>query len=110
MSRRVLDAENQHIVLSAAEYGNSGNSDVGPNPCPQFQVNAATWPNVDTSVASESNPSAALNAYLERQGRNEYINLAIQVGYDGANIAFVFFETEMETGRVEIFRPAGQAG
>ena len=35
---------------------------------------------------------SALHAYLERQGRNEFINLASQVGYDGTNIAFVFFE------------------
>ena len=82
VSRRVLDAENQHTVSSTAEYGNSGNSNVEPNPCPQFRVNAATWPNVNTPVASESNPNAALNAYLERQGRNENINLATQVGYD----------------------------
>ena len=78
MSRRVLDAEDQHTVLSTAEYGNLANSNVGPNPCPQFRVNAATWPNVNTPVASESNPNAALSAYLERQGRNEYINLASQ--------------------------------
>ena len=90
--RRVLNAEYQHTVLCTAEYGNSGNSNVEPNPCPQFRVNAAAWPNVDTPVAAESNPNAALNAYLERQGRNEYINLATQVGCDGANIAFVFFE------------------
>ena len=70
-SRPVLNAENQHTVLRTAEYGNSGNSNVGPNPCPQFRVNAATWPNVNTPIASESNPNAALNAYLERQGRNE---------------------------------------
>ena len=95
VSRRVLDAENQLTVLRTAEYGNSGNSNVGPNPCPQFRVNAATWPNVNSPVASESNPNAALNAYLERQGRNEYINLATQVGYDGANIAFVFFENQV---------------
>ena len=36
-----------------------------------------------------------MNAYLERQGRNEYNNLATQVGYDGANIAFVFFENQV---------------
>ena len=95
VSRRVLDAENQNTVLRTAEYGNSGNSNVGPNPCPQFRVNAATWPNVNTPVALESNPNAALNAYLERQGRNEYINLATQIGYDGANIAFVFFENQV---------------
>ena len=95
VSRRVFDAENQHTVLRSAEYGNSANSNVGPNPCPQFRVNAATWPNMNTSVASESNPNAALNAYLERQGRNEYINLATQVGCDGANTAFVFFENQV---------------
>ena len=81
--------------LSTTEYGNSANSNVEPNPCPQFRVNAATRPNVDAPVASESNPNAALSAYLERQGRNEYINLATQVGYDGANIAFVFFENQV---------------
>ena len=54
VSRRVLDAENQHTVLSTAEYGNSANSNVEPNPFPQFRVNVATWPNVDTPVASES--------------------------------------------------------
>ena len=95
VSRRVLDAENQLTVLSTAEYGNSANSNVEPYPCPQFRVNAATRPNVDTPVASESNPNAALNAYLERQGRNEYINLTTQVRYDGANIAFVFFENQV---------------
>ena len=36
-----------------------------------------------------------MNAYLEHQGRNENINLATQVGYDGANIAFVFFENQV---------------
>ena len=75
VSRRVLDAENQHTVLSTTEYGNSANLNVKPNPCPQFRVNAATRPNVDAPVASESNPNAALSTYLERQGRNEYIIL-----------------------------------
>ena len=41
VSRRVLDAENQHTVLRTAEYRNSGNSNAGPDPCPQFRVNAA---------------------------------------------------------------------
>ena len=78
VSRRVLDAENQHTVLRTAEYGNSGNLNVGSDPCPQFRVNAAVWPNEDNPVASESNLKAALSAYFERQGRNEYINLATQ--------------------------------
>ena len=50
---------------------------------------------MDKPVASESNPNAALNADLECQGRNEYINFATQVGYDGAYIAFVFFESQV---------------
>ena len=95
VSRCVLDAENQHTVLSTTDYGNLANLNVEPNPCPQFRVNAATRPNVDAPVASESNPNAALSAYLKRQGRNEYINLATQVGYDGANIAFVFFDNQV---------------
>ena len=102
--------------FSTAEYGNLGNSNVGPNLCPQFRVNAATWPNVETPVASKSNPNAALNAYLERQGRNEYINLATQVGYDGANIGFVFFENQehrlmnerlYDEHKLEVLRAAG---
>ena len=70
---------------------------------------------MDKTVALESNPNAALNAYLERQGRNEYINLATQVGYDGANIAFVFFQNQVrrfmnesryEERKLEVFRAA----
>ena len=34
-------------------------------------------------------------AYLERQGRNEFINLASQIAYDGTNIAFVFYENQI---------------
>ena len=34
----------------------------------------------------------ALRAYIERQDRNEFINLASQVAYDGSNINFVFYE------------------
>ena len=71
VSRLVLDAENQRSVLSTAESGNSGNSNVGLNPCHQLRVIVATWSNVDTLVASESNPNATLNVYLKRQGRNE---------------------------------------
>ena len=36
-----------------------------------------------------------LHTYLERQGRNEFINLATQIGYDGKNIAFVFYENQV---------------
>ena len=36
-----------------------------------------------------------LHTYLERQGRNEFINLATQIGYDWKNIAFVFYENQV---------------
>ena len=37
----------------------------------------------------------ALHTYLERQGRNESINLASQIGYDGTNSAFIFYENQI---------------
>ena len=85
VSRRVLDAGNQDTALSTDEYGN----------CPQFRVSAATWPKVYKLIASESYPNATLNAYLDHQGGNEYINLATQVGYGGTNIALVFFKNQV---------------
>ena len=33
--------------------------------------------------------------YLDRQGRNKFINLASQIGYDGKNIAFVLYENQI---------------
>ena len=41
------------------------------------------------------NSELALHTYLQRQGRSEYINLASQIGYDGKNIAFVFYENQI---------------
>ena len=46
-------------------------------------------------AAQGDDTHSTLHAYLERQGRNEYISLASQVGYDGTNIAFVFFENQV---------------
>ena len=42
-----------------------------------------------------TNSESVLTAYLERQGRNEFINLASQIGFDGGNIAFVFYENQV---------------
>ena len=39
--------------------------------------------------------TVGFEAYLERQGRNEFINLASQIAYDGTNIAFVFYENQI---------------
>ena len=39
--------------------------------------------------------SVGFEAYLERQGRNEFMNLASQIAYDGTNMAFVFYENQI---------------
>ena len=60
-----------------------------------------------------TNSESVLTAYLEQQGRNEFINLAFQIGFDGGNIAFVFYENQVrrlmdespyDERRLEIFR------
>ena len=45
--------------------------------------------------SSRDNNESILRTYLDRQGRNEYINLASQIAYDGSNIAFVFYENQI---------------
>ena len=47
------------------------------------------------TVPTVSNNDLILRSYLDRQGRNEYINLASQIGYDGGNMAFVFYENQI---------------
>ena len=42
-----------------------------------------------------TNSESVLTAYLERQGRNEFISLASQIGFDGGNIAIVFYENQV---------------
>ena len=36
-----------------------------------------------------------MQTYLDRQGRNEYVNLASQIACDGTNMAFVFYENQI---------------
>ena len=47
---------------------------------------------VDTNTA---NNTEVFEAYLERQGRNEFSYLAAQTGYDYNNIAYVFCENQI---------------
>ena len=56
---------------------------------------------------------SAVHQYLERQGRNEFINLASQIAYNGNNIAFIFYENQirklmhespLEERRLEVLR------
>ena len=64
---------------------------------------------------SSSTGEATLITYLERQGRNEFIGLANEIGYNGKNIAFVFFENQIrklmeenpyDERRLEVLRAA----
>ena len=48
-----------------------------------------------SEVEPPVDPSSVVHNYLERQGRNEYINLASQINYNGSNIAFVFYENQI---------------
>ena len=48
----------------------------------------------DTVNAAPASSNSVFEQYLESQGRNEFINLAAQIGYDGRNIAFVFYENQ----------------
>ena len=45
----------------------------------------------DSSACAEE----IFKSYLDRQGRNEHVNLASEIGYDGNNIAFVFYENQV---------------
>ena len=50
---------------------------------------------VSSKVALPVDPTSVVHNYLERQGRNEYINLASQINYNGRNIGFVFYENQI---------------
>ena len=45
-----------------------------------------------TKSLTADNENVAVHQYLERLGRNEFINLALQIAYNGNNTAFVFYE------------------
>ena len=64
---------------------------------------------VSSEVAPHVDPTSVVHNYLEREGRNEYINLTSQINYNGSNIAFVFYENQirklMEESPFEERRP-----
>ena len=59
-----------------------------------FPVSGASLQHAKLDTNSADN-TKVFEAYLERQGRNEFINLAAQIGYDGNNIAYVFYENQI---------------
>ena len=55
---------------------------------------APTCASREPSRQNNLNHASVFEVYLERQGRNEYINLATQIAYDGHNIAYAFYENQ----------------
>ena len=63
-------------------------------------INSASYDEIEMRFnrrrySASSNNETALHEYLQRQGRNEYINLASQIAYDGQNIVFIFYENQI---------------
>ena len=48
----------------------------------------------DTVNAAAASSNSVFEQYLERQGRNDFIDLTAQIGYDGCNIASLFDENQ----------------
>ena len=48
-----------------------------------------------SDFSTPSNNELIFKTYLDRQGRNEYVNLASQIGYNGSNIAYIFYENQI---------------
>ena len=49
----------------------------------------------EPSNPATTNKESVFNSNLERQSRNEYINLASQIAYDVTNSAFIFYENQI---------------
>ena len=47
------------------------------------------------AFTAPGNEESIFKTYLDRQGQSEYLNLASQIGYNGNNIAFIFFENQI---------------
>ena len=50
----------------------------------------------ETAANLITSNTVGFEAYLERQRLNEFINLASQIAYDGTNIAFAFYENQIQ--------------
>ena len=76
-----------HNSILPTAKGNYINSAKTRDTVSHYQSNVPVTP-----LLSES---TILQTYLDRQGRNEYVNLASQIAYDGVNLAFVFYENQI---------------
>ena len=90
--------EQQRGILlnpSAKKFISNTNFPAKTDPIGFTRGNNTTLPAETYVAVTPSACESAMNTYLDRQGRNEYINLASQIAYDGRNMAFVFFENQI---------------
>ena len=91
----VLGTETQYTVaFPRNDYENVKGLKALSSNDPFLQKNQ-TWRSAERPTTPANNSDSVLNAYLERPGRNEFINLASQIGFDGTNRAFVFYENQV---------------
>ena len=92
----VLGTETQHpVAFPRNNYENVKDLKALSSNDPFLLKNPQTWRSAERPTTLANNSDSVLNAYLERQGRNEFIKLASQIGFDGTNIAFVFYENQV---------------
>ena len=101
--RRIMDFAQCNDAIFRRANGNENRaiSNVGDKfnfncmPCPYTTNDESNMqPSRRRSVFTESD-KLGLHAYLQRLGRNEFINLASQIAFDGINLAFVFYENQI---------------
>ena len=88
------------VNMGSAPHPTQSVEQVQPNAKETFRESAPipltpSGNNVPVFPAQNDVGESTLKTYLDRQGRNEFINLASQISYDGKNIAFVFFENQI---------------
>ena len=76
-------AQQDHLRTGAESFVHTKDCSVG-------KISAAPQSQNSSDCSQE-----VFKTYLEHQNRNEYITLASQIGYDGHNIAYVFYENQI---------------
>ena len=76
-------AQQDHLRTGAESFVHTKDCSVG-------KISAAHQSQNSSDCSQE-----VFKTYLEHQNRNEYITLASQIGYDGHNIAYVFYENQI---------------
>ena len=82
----------------------SRRGDRGVNYIPPLKSGFTVQTRRDTTASLKAaNDESIFKTYLDiqSQGRNEYLNLASQIGYNGSNIAYIFYENQIRKFIIE---------